>query len=67
MRIEPTNSYLTLVTILNEDPKVSPSLNIELPTNEKVRDEDVLSVWANRKESASEIAKQIRQRNRKTK
>jgi hypothetical protein len=53
-----------LVTILDEDPKVLPAANIESPTNQNVSDEDVLSVWANRKESASEIASQIRKRNR---
>lgn len=59
-------SRRALVTILDEDPKVSPSSNVELPTNESVSDEDVLSVWAKRKESAQEIAREIRNRNRKT-
>ncbi len=60
-------SRRALVTILDEDPKVSPVANIEIPTNESVSDEDVLGVWANRKESAGEIAGQIRNRNRKVK
>jgi hypothetical protein len=57
-------SRRALVTILDEEPKVSPVANIEPPTNESVSDEDVLSVWADRKGSASEIAGQIRKRNR---
>ena len=55
-----------LVTILDEQPKVSSDLNVEMPTNESVSDEEVLGVWANRKESAQEIAQTIRQNNRKT-
>lgn len=41
--------------------------NIKLPTNEKISDEKVLSVWANRKKSAQKIAREIRGRNRQTK
>jgi hypothetical protein len=37
---------------------------VEMPTNQQVSDEDVLTVWADRKESAQEIAREIRQRNR---
>lgn len=40
---------------------------MELPTSQPVSDEDVLRVWADRPESASEIAHQIRARNRRTK
>ena len=54
-----------LVTILDEQPKVASDLNVEMPTNESVSDEEVLGVWANRKESAQEIAREIRQNNRK--
>lgn len=60
-------SRRALVTILDEKTKVSPETSVEMPTNEIVSDEDVLGVWANRKESAQEIARQIRQENRKTK
>ena len=59
-------SRRALVTILDEDPKASPGANIEMPTNESVSDEDVVSVWADRKETPREIARQIRERNRKT-
>ncbi len=38
-----------------------------LPTNEDVSDEDVLNVWADRKESAQDIARELRERNRRTK
>lgn len=55
-----------LVTILDEQPKISFDLNVEMPTNESVSDEEVLGVWANRKESAQEISRTIRQNNRKT-
>ena len=38
-----------------------------MPTNEDVSDEEVLNVWADRKESAQEIARKLRERNRQTK
>jgi hypothetical protein len=60
-------SRRALVTILDEEPKVSSELNVKMPTNEEVSDEEVLGVWANRKESAQEIAREIRERNRKAK
>lgn len=60
-------SRRALVTILDEEPKVSSERNIEMPTNEEVSDEEVLGVWANRKESAQEIACEIRERNRRAK
>lgn len=60
-------SRRALVTILDEKPKTSTDLSVEMPTNEAVSDEEVLRVWANRKESAQEIARQIREENRKTK
>lgn len=60
-------SRRALVTILDEKPKVSTDLSVEMPTNEAVSDEEVLGVWANRKESAQEIARKIREENRKTK
>jgi len=56
-----------LVTILDEEPKVSPEQNVKMPTNEEVSDEEVLGVWANREESAQEIAREIREHNRETK
>jgi hypothetical protein len=56
-----------LVTILDEEPKVSSEQNVKMPTNEEVSDEEVLGVWADRKESAQEIARKIRERNRQTK
>lgn len=56
-----------LVTILDEKSKVSSEMNVERPTNKKVSDQDVLGVWANRKESGVEIARKIRENNRKSK
>lgn len=56
-----------LVTILDEEPKVSSDENVKMPTNEEVSDDEVLGVWANREESAQEIAREIRERNRQTK
>lgn len=55
-----------LVTILDEEPKTQPDPDIEMPTHQYVSDEEVLSVWADRKESAEEIAREIRARNRIT-
>jgi len=60
-------SRRALVTILDEEPKASFDLNVEMPTNESVSDEEVLGVWADRPESAQEIAREIRERNRQTK
>lgn len=60
-------SHRALVTILDEEPKTSFDLSVEMPTNESVSDEEVLGVWADRKESAQEIAREIRERNRQTK
>ena len=42
-------------------------LNMGMPTNEDVSDEDVLSVWTRDKESAQDIARELRERNRQTK
>ncbi|MGI8638580.1 MAG: hypothetical protein ACR2MG_01290 [Pyrinomonadaceae bacterium] len=53
-----------LVTILDEEPKATFDLNVEMPTNESVSDEEVLGVWADRTESAQEIACEIREHNR---
>lgn len=60
-------SRRALVTILDEKPKVSPETNVEMPTNEAVSDEEVLGIWANREDSAQEIARKIREENRQTK
>lgn len=60
-------SRRALVTILDEEPKTSSDLNVEMPTNESVSDEEVFGVWADRTESAMEIAREIRERNRRTK
>lgn len=59
-------SRRALVTILDEKPKVSPEPSVEMPTNESVSDEEVLGVWAHRKQSAQEIAREICRKNRKT-
>jgi hypothetical protein len=59
-------SRRVLVTILDEEPKVSPRSNVEMPTNESVSDEEVLGVWADREENAEEIARKIREGNRET-
>ncbi len=56
-----------LVTVLDEEQKESFDLNVEMPKNERVSDEEVLGVWADRAESAQEIARDIRERNRQTK
>lgn len=47
--------------------KMPMALVMELPSSQPVNDEDVLRVWADRPESASEIAHQVRARNRRTK
>ena len=60
-------SRRALVTILDEEPKASFDFSVEMPTNESVSDEEVLSVWADRTETAQEIAREIRDRNRRTK
>ncbi|MBA4183050.1 MAG: hypothetical protein H0X49_03455 [Acidobacteria bacterium] len=59
-------SRRALVTILDEEPKVSFDLNVEMSTNESVSDEEVLGVWADRTETAQEIAREIRESNRRT-
>ena len=41
--------------------------SIKKLTNEKVSDEEVPNVWADRKESAQKIAREIRERDRQTK
>ena len=40
---------------------------LEPPTNQSVSEEEVLSLWADRPESAQEIARRSRQRNRQIK
>ena len=59
-------SRRALVTILDEEPRVSADSNIQMPTNEEVSDDEVLGAWANREKNAQEIAREIRERNRKT-
>lgn len=44
--------------------KPIPTPVIELPTHQRVSDEQVLTLWTNRPETAQEIAREIRQRNR---
>ncbi|MEZ5426671.1 MAG: hypothetical protein R2747_10425 [Pyrinomonadaceae bacterium] len=66
-KIHLKESRRALVTILDEKPKISSEANVKMPTNESVSDEEVLGVWADRKESAQEIARKIRRNNRKTK
>ena len=56
-----------LVTVLSEEANAAFKPNVETPTNESVSDDEVLGVWADRKESAEEIARDIRERNRQTK
>ena len=60
-------SRRALVTILDEEPKDSLDFNVEMPTNDSVSDEEVLGVWADRTESAQEIAGEIRESNRRAK
>lgn len=60
-------SRRALVTILDEAPeKIAPVANVKKPTNESVSDDEVLGVWADRTESAQEIARKVREDNRKT-
>lgn len=59
-------SRRALVTILDEEPKISFDVSVKMPTNEEVSDEEVLGVWADREESAQEIAREIRERNRQS-
>lgn len=60
-------SRRALVTILDEEPKDSFDLNVEMPTNESLSDEEVFGVWADRTETAQEIAREIRESNSRTK
>lgn len=66
-KIHLKESRRALVTILDEKPKFSPEESVEPPRNESVSDEEVLGIWADRQESAQEIARRLRQNNRKTK
>lgn len=59
-------SRRALVTILDEASNEVKGQNFAKAKVQPVSDEDVLSVWANRKESAQEIARGIRENNRKT-
>lgn len=59
-------SRRALVTILDEASNAPNGQNFAKATDRPVSDEDVLSVWANRKESAKDIARGIRENNRKT-
>jgi hypothetical protein len=49
-----------------EDSEDYQKSNIYIPTNEAVTDDEVLGIWADRKEDAQEIAREIREHNRKT-
>ena len=60
--LEPSNTKV----VGNEYNSAFPQ-SLGMPTNEDVSDEEVLSVWADRKESAQEIARKLRERNRQTK
>jgi len=55
-----------LLTILDEEPKSVSDPSIREPSNEPVDDSQVLSLWADREESALDIARRIREANRKT-
>lgn len=59
-------SRRALVTILDETSNAPNGQSFANAKVQPVSDEDVLSVWANRKESAQEIARSIRGKNRKT-
>ncbi len=56
--------YLQNFVVENKTAKKKPTAR---ENSQPVSDEDVLRVWADRPESASELAQQIRQRNRRTK
>lgn len=58
--------YEVLAEMLNDYVRAAKAESpvVEMPTHQAVSDEEILSVWAGREESAQEIARQIRQRNR---
>ncbi len=59
--------YLQNFVVENKAAKKKSLPALKMPTHQSVADEKVLSLWADRTESAQEIAHQIRQRNRRTK
>lgn len=59
--------YLQNFVAENKAAKKKSVTALKMPTRQSVTDEEVLSLWADRKESAQEIARQIRQRNRRAK
>lgn len=59
-------SRRALLTILDEKPGELADPSIQEPTNEPVDDSEVLGLWADREESALEIARRIREANRRT-
>jgi hypothetical protein len=59
-----TKNRRALVTILDEEPKISLDVSVKMPSNVEVSDEDILSVWAAHEESAQKIARDTRERNR---
>lgn len=59
-------SRRALVTILDETPVDQSDPSVREPTNEPVDDSEVLGLWADREETAQEIARRIREANRRT-
>jgi len=55
-----------LVTILDETSDELQGQSFAKAKNQNVSDDDILSLWANRKESAQEIARAVREKNSKT-
>jgi len=54
-----------LVTILDEEPRFASTPAIQEPTYEPVDEAELLALFADREESAMEIARRIREANRK--
>ena len=55
-----------LLTVLDEEPRSVSDPSIREPVDAPVDDSQVLGLWADREESALEIARRIREANRKT-
>ena len=59
-------SRRAFVTIMDETPSDPLDPSVREPSREPVDDSEVLGLWADRKETALEIARRIRESNRKT-
>ncbi len=59
--------YLQTFVLETKAAKKKSGSALKSPSKQSVTDEEVLNLWADRTESAQELARQIRQRNRRTK